>query len=323
MNITKFLIFVILGSLLLFGTVACAGDMLGSSDVSTPDAKAFDKPQQSGKLESGELKEASGIAASKCQRDVYWTHNDSGDGPYVYAIDSKGKNIGVWKVSGATNVDWEDIASTKDAAGKCSLFIGDIGNNQIERTDLKIYRVDEPQIDSVKNNRTQASASETSAAEGIHFSYPDTGHNAEALIVVPDASKAYIVTKRKDGPSQIFKLDLAVGREGEQKAQRVGEISVPAVPNGSITGGDISASGDRIVLCDYFAGYELLLPPNTKDLDEIWKQKPQRFDIGDHEIGEAVGYTTDGNVIAISENKYTPVYITGKTTPTMAEGWGP
>lgn len=312
MNITKFLIFVILGALLTLGTSSCAGDLLGSFSVSTDDTKPFDKPQRSGKLESVELKEASGISASKCQNDVYWTHNDSGDGPYIYAIDSKGKNLGVWKVSGATNVDWEDVASTRDAAGNCSLFIGDIGNNQRERTDLKIYRVDEPQIGNDKKNLTQGNATETAEAQAIPFSYPDTSHNAEALIVLPDASKAYIVTKRKDGPSQIFKLDMAFGREDEQKAVKIGEISVPAVPNGSITGGDISASGDRIVLCDYFAGYELQLPPNAKDLDDIWKQKPQRFDIGDHEIGEAVAYTTDGNVIAISENKHTPVYITNR-----------
>lgn len=315
MNITKFLIFVILGALSLLGMTSCAGGMLGRSGVPTDDTKSFEDPQRSGKLESGELKEASGIAASKCQTDVYWTHNDSGDGAFIYAVDSKGKNLGVWKVTGATNVDWEDIASTKDAEGKCSLFIGDIGNNQRERTDLKIYRIDEPQIGSNSKNLTQTSALETAAAQAMSFSYPDTGHNAEALIVVPNASKAYIVTKRKDGPSQIYKLNLTFGAD-EQKAVSVGEISVPAVPNGSITGGDISASGDRIVLCDYFAGYELQLPPNAKDPDEIWNQKPQRFDIGDHEIGEAVAYTTDGSVIAISENKYTPVYITNRKNAT-------
>lgn len=315
MNIAKFLIFVIFTAVLTTATSSCAGDLFGSSEAENADTKKFDKPQRTGKLELDELKEASGVTASKCQSDVFWTHNDSGDGPFLYAIDSKGNNLGVWQVAGAANVDWEDIASTKDAAGKCSIFIGDIGNNKLARNDLKIYRVEEPAVDRSGTNRAQSSAAETTASQAMPFSYPDTGHNAEALIVTPDASKAYIVTKRKDGPSQIFKLNLIFSGD-EQKAEKVGEISVPAVPNGSITGGDISSKGDRIVLCDYFAGYELQLPAGSTNLDDIWKQKPQRFDIGDHEAGEAVAYTPDGNVIAISEKKNTPVYVTNRRVAT-------
>ena len=40
----------------------------------------------------------------------------------------------------------------------------------------------------------------------------------------------------------------------------VAEIAVPAVPNGLITGGDISPDGRRVALCDYVMGYELTLP---------------------------------------------------------------
>lgn len=35
------------------------------------------------------IKESSGLAASRKHPGVYWTHNDSDDGPYVYAVDSR------------------------------------------------------------------------------------------------------------------------------------------------------------------------------------------------------------------------------------------
>src|SRR5689334_10296886 len=58
---------------------------------SSPD---YDKPAVTGKIESAEIKESSGLAASKCQPDVFWTHNDSGDEAFIFAVDKKGKKLG-------------------------------------------------------------------------------------------------------------------------------------------------------------------------------------------------------------------------------------
>ena len=38
-----------------------------------------------------ELRESSGIAVSRTQPGVLWSHNDSGDAPTLYAIDLKGR----------------------------------------------------------------------------------------------------------------------------------------------------------------------------------------------------------------------------------------
>jgi hypothetical protein len=64
------------------------------------------------------------------------------------------------------------------------------------------------------------------------------------------------------------------------------------------------------VLCDYVYGYELSLPAPDANFDDIWKQQPLRFDLGDRKVGEAVSFTSDGDaVIAISEELNTPVYL--------------
>ena len=90
---------------------------------------------------------------------------------------------------------------------------------------------------------------------------------------------------------------------------KVSDLTVPAIPNGSITGGDISPDGKHLILCDYFSGYEFDLPAGA-DFDAIWKQRPARVDLGEREIGEAVAYSADGSfVIAVSEKRNTSVNI--------------
>ncbi|MCA1589991.1 MAG: hypothetical protein LC734_06280 [Acidobacteria bacterium] len=86
------------------------------------------------------------------------------------------------------------------------------------------------------------------------------------------------------------------------------EITVPSVPNGLLTGGDIAADGTRLVLCDYAAGYEYSLPSNTANFDDIWKQASVKFDLGTRKNGEAIAYSTDGNsIFATSEGKRQPI----------------
>src|SRR2546427_1152391 len=63
-----------------------------------------------GTFRSRRLTESSGVVASRAHPGILWTHNDSGDGPYLYATDLHGTDRGVVKVTGARNVDWEDIA---------------------------------------------------------------------------------------------------------------------------------------------------------------------------------------------------------------------
>jgi PKD repeat protein len=89
-----------------------------------------------------------------------WTHNDSGNSNDIYRMDTSSNAVfQTVNISNATNVDWEDMTSGKDY-----LFVGDMGNNNGNRQDLKIYRID-------KSNLTPAATSVT--ADIINFSYSD------------------------------------------------------------------------------------------------------------------------------------------------------
>ncbi len=90
--------------------------------------------------------------------------------------------------------------------------------------------------------------------------------------------------------------------------EKIADFSVPAIPNGFFTGGDISSDGKRIIICDYFSAYEIVLPENAKNFDEIWKEKPTIVELGEREQGEAVGYSVDGkSIFATSEKKNSPI----------------
>ena len=101
------------------------------------------------RIELPEISESSGLVKSRTQRGVFWTHNDSGDRPRIFAIDAQGRLLGEFAVEGALARDWEDIAI--DDAG--NLYIGDVGNNANQRRDLVVYRVPEPDVGKDTNAR--------------------------------------------------------------------------------------------------------------------------------------------------------------------------
>lgn len=89
----------------------------------------------------------------------FWTHNDSGNPAELFCVDTNGMTHRTVSVIGDTNTDWEELA--KDDAG--NLYIGNFGNNSLNRTDLRIVKV--PTIDTCTVNAV--------VSDTIRFSYPD------------------------------------------------------------------------------------------------------------------------------------------------------
>ncbi len=300
-NITKIFPIVILWAAVVW-LAGCRHDPVSGGEPPRVDLESsrYGEARTAGRIESGEITESSGIAASKCRENLLWTHNDSGDGPYVFAIDETGKSLGTWKIDGAENLDWEDIATFRDTAGKCFIYIGDIGNGRKDpRSEHRIYRVAEPEVipDAVRSVRKTAASA--GSAEMMIFSYPDEPHDAETLMVHPESGEIYVVTKSRNAAAGVYKLKPAFGSP-PVRAEKVADVTVPAIPNGFLTGGDVAPDGQRLVLCDYFAAYEFSLPPGATGFDDIWKQKPTVVSIGDRDQGEAVAYSADGHSLFVS-----------------------
>ncbi|MCU0402980.1 MAG: hypothetical protein MUE99_00395 [Chitinophagaceae bacterium] len=111
----------------------------------------------------GSLLELSGLVY---WNEMFWGHNDGGNGPWLYAIDTlSGAIKKVVGLMGADNVDWEDIAQDS-----LHIYVGDFGNNASgNRRDLTIYKIEKQYLISMAD--TVLLRADQYAA--IRFSYPD------------------------------------------------------------------------------------------------------------------------------------------------------
>lgn len=156
-----------------------------------------------------DLKESSGVVASRRFPGVFWTHNDSGDAARIFAFRRDGRAVvpprtrayhGV-AVRGAVNRDWEDIAT--DDAGH--LYLGDIGNNGNARRELAVYVVLEPDPETSLS---------TAPATRVPFVYPDQTEfppqrpdfDAEALFWA-DGTLWLLTKHRSDTRTTLYRFD--------------------------------------------------------------------------------------------------------------------
>src|SRR5688572_14273870 len=99
-----------------------------------------------------EIPEASGLAVSRRNPDVLWSHNDSGNETVLFALDARGALRGRVRVPIRTR-DWEDVSVARCPAGDC-LYFADIGDNSNRpaRGAIEIYRVPEPAQGDAENS---------------------------------------------------------------------------------------------------------------------------------------------------------------------------
>lgn len=87
-----------------------------------------------GRYDHEPIRESSGFVTSAQHEGVYWTLNDSGNPNVLYATRINGELIREFRVQGARNRDWEALAIDD----KENLWVGEIGNNSRQRTDLRV-----------------------------------------------------------------------------------------------------------------------------------------------------------------------------------------
>lgn len=130
-----------------------------------------------------EVRETSGMARSGHDPTLFWTHNDAGGRPEIFAVRSSGELIGRVPVEGVEMIDWEAISSAPCSEKSC-LYVGDIGDNEEERDRITVYRLVEP----------DPNASGSDAVDVLHARFPDGPRDAEALFV-DRSGTLYVVNK--------------------------------------------------------------------------------------------------------------------------------
>ncbi len=194
-----------------------------------------------GRIQAQSLGECSGIVASRRYPGVYWTHNDSGNPPALYAITREGELIREYPIV-AKNIDWEDIAI--DDGGH--LYIADVGNNDRGRKQVQVYRVDEPDPRAA----IQAAPAPLRVNNTWRLNYPGAPFDCESLCVLD--GKGYMIAKRLNhSPAEIFRFDLAAAA-GAITLERVTELPSVRAP---VTAADVSPDGKRLVVLTVFGPY--------------------------------------------------------------------
>ena len=272
-------------------------------------AVSFGAPTRLATIKNPSIDESSGLVASRSTPGVYWTHNDSGDGPFIYAFDATGETRGVFRVLGAEARDWEDMSiGPGPKRGQSYLYLGDIGDNEEVRAEIVVYRVAEPALAAADKTSTKKQPRTTAMAEAFRLRHPDGKHDAETLIVHPVSGNLYIVTKVMLRNPVVYEAAAPLAGGNVTTLTKIGELRVPSMLGGVLTGGSISPDGRHVALCDYLQGYELTLPASSKSFNDIWTQKMVSFPLGERKQGESIAYRADGNaLLATSEGKSPPL----------------
>ena len=276
---------------------------VSKADDSGVDGGAYHRAEALGTISDRRLSEISGISASRRADDVWWVHNDSGDTPRIFAVNSAGKVLGEYRVVGAVNEDWEDIASGPGADLSPSLYIADIGDNELKRDFVVVYRVKEP--DLTREDTTL----ETSPAEPFQFKYPDGSHNAEAFIVDPESGRMYVITKTDSSGCQVFRSPVPLKQGEAMTFEEVRGESQAIAQWRKVTGGAAAQDGSRVVVRNYFTAFELRRAPG-KEFETVFQSAPVPIFLALEQQGEAISYTRDGKgLVTTSEGRPAPLNL--------------
>ena len=235
-----------------------------------------------------DLPEASGVAASRRTRGIFWAHNDSGR-PRIFALDEQGAITGRVGVTGADVDDWEDISVGPCPDGSC-IYIADIGDNKGRRERITVYRVAEP----------SPGEANTRPVEVFHARYPDGAHDAEALFVTA-RSEIFIITKGDPGPIALYRFPRPLRPGATLQLERVGE------PAG---GRDVEAR-DRPTAADLSPDGQWVAVRTTRHVAfyraaELttgrWRES-FRADVRDlkEPRGEGITFAADGTLVLVGE----------------------
>ena len=236
-----------------------------------------------------EVRETSGVAASRARPGIFWTHNDSGGDSAVFAIDSAGRVVGRVRVRGATNRDWEDIAVAPCDPGsdRDCLFVGDIGDNNERHARVVVYRIPEPD---------PATDTVSPRAQRLEAAFPGGPRDAEALFVTDQG--IHLVTKGRSQAVELYRLPPPYRPGRSASLRRVQELAPPPTSvSAHVTAAAADPLGRTIVVRSY-SGLRFFEPdadtlrPIGRPVDLLDPRQTQ---------GEGVDFIADGRLVLTGE----------------------
>lgn len=258
--------------------------------------------------------ESSGVAVSHAYPGVLWTHNDSGDRPYLYATDVRGSDRGALLVPGAQAIDWEDMAigpcpvafvvqpRPRVTATTC-VFLGDTGDNLEIRPYVTVYAIPEPQPPEGPGDTLGM----TRAPAALRVRYPDGAHDVEAIYMSPRDTALYLVSKgsRRGSAIRLYRVERSAWRLPDTSRTVALATLVQTLdirPNSEagrvVTGAAVRQDGRVVALRTY--GELYLFYPGIGGRLSPARERPCNL-TGVDSGGEAIDFLTDSTFVLTSE----------------------
>ncbi|MFC5874291.1 hypothetical protein SAMN05443633_10567 [Chryseobacterium arachidis] len=238
------------------------------------------------------LKEVSGIAMSKDKKTI-WSIEDQGNKNVVYGLDLQGNQTTDVLVNNADNNDWEDI--TADSQG--NIYIGDFGNNENDRQNLSILKLD---LKDASQKTTNVIQTTTFHYEG-QAEFPPKKSNwlydCEAFVEMD--GNFYLFTKNRskgfDGTFLVFQVP---NKEGDFQAKLIGKLKLSGgFSDAAITSAAINSTKDKIVLLNH-KNIQILTGFSPNDFS---KAKIQTQSLNHNSQKEAVVFLDDKTLLIADE----------------------
>lgn len=184
-----------------------------------------------GRIMHPEMTEVSGVVASRRYPGTFWIHTDGGKKPLLIAINRDGETVAKFEVS-AKFSDWEDIAINDQG----HLFLGDLGNNDGERKELRVYRLAEPDMAST-GKRPKLRPDQT-----WRLRFPHQSFDCESLFVV--GTNGFVISKLSNNEqARVYRFPLTQSKE----PVTLDEVGVLPIKS-PVTGADVSKDGKLLAV---------------------------------------------------------------------------
>jgi hypothetical protein len=262
----------------------------------------WSRPEYAGVLADPELDEVSGLAASRAHPGIYWAQNDSGGGARLVAMAADGARVASYSVSGAENIDWEDVDAF-ELDGKRYLMVADTGDNGGIRKLLTLYVIEEPA--RLRDGDT------LKPAWVVNFRWPDGARDCEASAVDAARGEVLLISKKRV-PPELFRVNLRPANDAVQVAELLTTLPAIRQPSQSdlkknpvygryrsqITGADLSPNGRVLAVLNYHS-IHLYVRDTGEEWSAAMKQPPGELTFPWLPQAEAIAFSPDGRSLLI------------------------
>ncbi len=224
-----------------------------------------------------------------------WMLQDKGNPSELYVYSADGTFENTVTVNNQENTDWEDLSQDKNG----NIYIGNFGNNDNKRKDLRILKVDAATIQFNSVNVSQ----ETTFYYEDQTEFPPKKSNllydCEAFVATNEAF--YLFTKNRskgfDGTFYVYKVP---NKNGSFKAEKIATLKTcDQYKSCAITGAALNKNGNEIALLTHD---KVLLIPFVND-DSFKQENITIKELGHNSQKEAITFKSDNQLFMADESE--------------------